>query len=155
MYIELYEKRWMVLTGVALAVMFLAIVGSVFGAGIQVPGVYGQVNPARLPNTPPFDQPGVRQLGPGRYEATVIAHIWAYSPNEIRVPAGATVTFNLTSRDVIHGFRIEGTNVNTMVIPGQIARVTHTFKKPGTYLFLCHEYCGVGHQNMFGRVIVE
>lgn len=155
MHIELYEKRWMALTGVTLAVLFLAVVGSVFGAGIRLPGIYGQVNPAQLNTTPPFDRPGLRELGPGRYEVSLIAYIWAFSPNEIRVPAGSTVTFHLSSRDVIHGFRIEGTTVNTMVIPGQISRATYTFKEPGTYLFMCHEYCGIGHQTMFGKVIVE
>lgn len=145
----------MTLVAVVLAVFFLAVLGSVFGAGIQVPGVYGQVNPQALASSPPFDRPGVRELGPGRYEASLVAFIWAYTPNEIRVPAGSTVTFNLTSRDVVHGFRIVGTPVNTMVFPGQLAKATYTFREPGTYLFVCHEYCGIGHQNMFGRIIVE
>lgn len=155
MEIDRYEKRWMILTGVTLAILFAAVIGSVLGAGIQVPGIYGQVDPRALASTPPFDRPGLRQLGPGRYEANVVAFIWAYTPNEIRLPVGSTVTFNLTSRDVVHGFRILDTPVNTMLIPGQVAKVTHTFTRPGTYLFVCHEYCGVGHHNMFGRIIVE
>lgn len=153
--IELYERRWMWVAGATLTLLFLAVLGAAFGAGIQVPGVYGRVDPARLAETPPFDRPGLYQVGPGRYEAALIAHIWAYTPNEMRVPAGSTVTFQLTSRDVIHGFRIQGTTINTMVIPGQVARVTYTFKNPGTYTFLCQEYCGILHHTMFGRVIVE
>jgi cytochrome c oxidase subunit 2 len=30
-----------------------------------------------------------------------------------------------------------------------------TFDKPGEYLFICHEYCGLAHQTMAGKVIVE
>lgn len=155
MEVDVYERRWLILTAATLAVLLVAVLISAFGLGITVPGVEGQVRPERLDRTPPFDRPGLRELGPGSYEAYLIAHIWAYSPNEIRIPAGSTVRFYLTSRDVVHGFHIQGTHLNTMVIPGQIARLTHTFREPGTYLFVCHEYCGINHHTMFGRIIVE
>ncbi|HEY8486871.1 MAG TPA: cytochrome c oxidase subunit II [Limnochordales bacterium] len=155
MEVDVYERRWMILSGATLAVLFLAVVVAAFGLGITLPGVAGQVRPDQLDRTPPFDRPGVRQVAPGQYEAYLIAHIWAYSPNEIRVPVGSTVRFAITSRDVIHGFRIQGTNVNAMVIPGQVSEVTHTFRQPGTYVFLCHEYCGINHHLMYGRIIVE
>jgi cytochrome c oxidase subunit 2 len=56
---------------------------------------------------------------------------------------------------VIHGFKIENTNVNVMLLPGQVSKVTAHFDKPGTYVFICHEYCGIGHQAMSGKLIVE
>lgn len=145
----------MYLTGIMLAVFFVAILGALFGAGIQLPGISGQVRPDRLDQTPPFDRLGVRELGPGRYEVNMVAFIWGYTPNEIRVPAGSTVTFRITSRDVTHGFRVADTTINTMLLPGQVSEFTYTFKKPGTYLFVCHEYCGIGHHTMFGRIIVQ
>ena len=85
------------------------------------------------------------------YESTqkVEAH------EEITVPAGSRVTFELTSRDVVHGFKIDDTPINVMVVPGQISKVTTTFDEPGEYLIVCHEYCGGGHHAMFGKVIVE
>jgi len=95
------------------------------------------------------------QVGPGRYEARMTSQIWAYAPNEIRVPAGSTVTFIATSKDVIHGLFIPGANVNAMLLPGQITRVTAHFEKPGEYPLLCHEYCGIAHHTMWARVIVE
>ncbi|MDZ7379280.1 MAG: cytochrome c oxidase subunit II [candidate division KSB1 bacterium] len=85
----------------------------------------------------------------------MLAQIWSFTPNEVRVPAGSLVTFYVTSKDVTHGFRIENTNVNVMLLPGQISKVTARFDKPGTYQFICHEYCGLGHQVMSGRLIVE
>jgi cytochrome c oxidase subunit 2 len=42
-----------------------------------------------------------------------------------------------------------------MIVPGQITKVTATFRKPGEYLIVCHEFCGGGHQAMFGKVIVK
>jgi len=65
------------------------------------------------------------------------------------------VTFYLASPDVQHGFVIERTNINVMVIPGHVSKITARFDEPGVYRFLCHEYCGVGHHLMFGKVVVE
>jgi cytochrome c oxidase subunit 2 len=45
--------------------------------------------------------------------------------------------------------------VNMMLLPGQVSRLTTRFNTPGEYLFICQEYCGVGHHLMFGKVIVE
>ena len=74
---------------------------------------------------------------------------------EIRVPEGAEVTFVMTSKDVIHGFMLRAANLNAMLLPGQVTRVTTRFPKAGTYPFLCHEYCGIAHHTMWGKVIVE
>jgi len=84
----------------------------------------------------------------------MLAFTWAFNPKEITVPAGAEVTFKITSRDVTHGIYIEGTNINIMILPGQVSEVTHVFDKPGTYFYACHEYCGVGHQAMAGTITV-
>ena len=61
----------------------------------------------------------------------------------------------MTSIDVVHGFQIEGTRVNMMLLPGQISRLEYTFAEPGEHLLICHEYCGIGHHAMYGKVIVE
>ena len=70
-------------------------------------------------------------------------------------PAGSTVTFFVTSADLLHGLLIERTNVNIMIFPGEVTRTTARFDEPGEYRFLCHEYCGLAHHTMFGKVIVE
>jgi cytochrome c oxidase subunit 2 len=73
----------------------------------------------------------------------------------IRVPVRTPVTFRVTSSDVLHGFQIVGTNVNLTVSPGYVSEVTTTFARPGEYLIVCNEYCGLAHHLMQGRVIVE
>ncbi|HET6317225.1 MAG TPA: cytochrome C oxidase subunit II, partial [Chloroflexota bacterium] len=75
--------------------------------------------------------------------------------NEIRVPAGSTVTFVATSKDVVHGLFVPKANVNAMLLPGQVTRVTAYFDTPGEYPLICHEYCGIAHHTMWARVIVE
>ncbi len=155
-HVDRYEGIWMRLSAIILAVFFLAITIAGFASGFQVPGVYQRIDPATLYDAgSPFAEPGLRELAPGKYEAYIRAQIWQFTPNEIRVPAGSTVTFYVTSQDVQHGIKITGTNINMMALPGQISRLTATFDEPGTYDFICHEYCGQLHHTMYGRIFVE
>lgn len=150
-----YELAW-ILPSVALPTgMLAALLVTSFGSGIHLPTDNGRVEISKLSSTAPFDKPGLVELSPMHYEARYVGQIWSFSPAEIHVPVGATVTFVGTSRDVIHGFYIHGVNVNMMLIPGQVSRLTTHFSKPGEYQVLCHEYCGIAHHTMYARVIVD
>ena len=155
MHIDRYEKIFMALGAGILVVGLFAIMVSVVHFGIHVPRPDGRLAPTEVRATAPFDEPGVYETGDGEYEVVMIAEAWRFIPDEVRVPAGSEVTFRITSPDVVHGILIEKTAVNVMIIPGQIAEVTHTFEEPGEHLFVCHEYCGTGHHLMSGRVVVE
>lgn len=159
MKIEFYEKAFMVLGAGFLIAGLLAVFGTVAFAGAHLPSPAGRIDPTLVRQTPPFDSPGVIERGDGEYEAVIVAQTWSFNPGEIRVRRGAdgeaTVTFRVTSPDVIHGFMIEHTRVNAMIVPGQITEVKATFDQPGEYLIICHEYCGIGHHGMYGRVVVE
>ncbi|MBO9596368.1 MAG: cytochrome c oxidase subunit II, partial [Cohnella sp.] len=113
------------------------------------------IDPTKVSETAPFDQPQVKQIGENEYEAVMVAYTFGYDPQPMEVPAGATVHFTVTTSDVVHGFAIPGTNVNVMVTPGEISHVTHTFDKPGEYLILCNEYCGIGHEMMQTTLVVK
>ena len=153
--VYLYELAW-ILPSIAIPVgMLVALVVTAFGVGIHLPSDAGQVDVTKVTETPPFDKPGVVQTTPGSYEVRMLAGIWSFTPNEIRVPAGSVVTFIATSKDVVHGLHVDRHNVNVMLLPGQISRVTARFDTPGEYPFVCHEYCGVGHHTMWGKVVVE
>lgn len=155
MKIDLYEKAFLTVSGVLLAACLGALLYATTLRGIHVPGRVAEVDPGRLRQTPPFDRPGVRQTGPNRFEVVVVGRAWAFEPAVIRVPAGAEVTFIGTSVDLIHGFSIATTRANLMLIPGQVSRMVYRFRRSGEYLLLCHEYCGIGHHTMAGRVIVQ
>lgn len=151
----IFEVAW-ILPSVAIPVAVItAVLITAFAVGINVPGVAGRIEPKAIAVTAPFDQPGLRELAPGKYEAALVAQTFLFTPGEIEVPVGSEVTFVVTSRDVIHGFKIVGTSVNMMIVPGQISKMTVTFTRPGEYLLVCHEYCGAGHQAMAGKVIVK
>lgn len=157
-HVDRSEKLYIIISVVLISVFFVALGISSFVYGIQVPVPELQVDPRTIA-TPapgnPFGEPGLRELAPGKYEAYVLARTWSFTPREIRVPAGSTVTFYVTSIDVQHGFRISQTNVNMQIVPGEVSKLTATFDHPGEYDIVCHEYCGVGHHTMAGKVIVE
>ncbi len=156
LHVDRFEGAWMRVSVLVLAVFLVAIIVAGFAAGFQLPGAYARIDPTTLydPGSP-FAEPGLRELAPGRYEVYIRAQIWSFTPNEIHVPVGSKVTFYATSQDVQHGFKLEKTNINMMLLPGQISTLTTTFDKPGTYNFICHEYCGQLHHTMFGKLIVE
>jgi cytochrome c oxidase subunit II len=155
MKVHTYEKAFLAVGAGLLVVCAIALVFASLVHGFMLPGRDARVHPQQVYSTPPFDEPGVREVGPGRYEVVIVGQAWSFNPAEVRVPAGAEVTFIATTPDVLHGLHIEGTRVNMMLIPGQVSRLRHTFREPGEHLIICHEFCGVGHHFMHGRVIVE
>jgi len=155
MHIDLYERIWMNISVGAIILMLVAVGVAGFGLGVQMPGAEGTLDPRNLSEEAPFNQPGVYEVAPGKYQVIMIASTWAFNPAEVTVPAGAEVKFKVTSRDITHGILIENTNANVMILPGQISEFTLRFDQPGTYRFVCHEYCGVGHQAMAGQIIGE
>jgi len=155
MHVHRQERIWMTF-GIGMLLIFLTIVlVAAFVDDMNPPSDMMQIDPTKVASTPPFDKPGLRSLGNGRYEAYYVAQIFAFSPSTLHVPLGATVTFYVTSPDVVHGFNIAHTAVNMMVIPGWVNSATHTFKTAGTYLLVCNEYCGIEHQTMFGSIEVR
>jgi cytochrome c oxidase subunit 2 len=158
MRIHRFEKLWLAAAFVLIAAFIATIVYGSLGAGVAMVGDEGgTVDPDDPTASDNFREPGVYQTGDGEYAVYVEARQFAFAPgtNEpIRVPADAEVTFHITSSDVTHGFELVGTNVNTMVIPGQVAELTVEFDEARTHHIVCHEYCGAAHHAMEGTVEV-
>jgi cytochrome c oxidase subunit 2 len=155
MHIYRFEKIWLAFGLGILVVLLATITTSALVEGFVPPSRVQSIDPTKVSETPPFDHPGLRKLGNGAYEAYYVAHIFSFDPATITIPAGAHVTFFVTSSDVEHGFYVPETGINTMVTPGWVSSVSHTFAKPGTYLVACHEYCGAGHQFMAASIVVK
>jgi cytochrome c oxidase subunit 2 len=142
--------------GLAMLVVFLAVITTAaIVDGFVPPSHVQSIDPTKVAQTPPFDRPGLRKIAEGSYEAYYVARIFSFTPASIEVPVGSRVTFYVTSADVEHGFSIPETGVNTMVTPGWVSQVAHTFNERGTYLLVCNEYCGGGHHLMAAKVVVK
>ena len=90
----------------------------------------------------------------GSVTVRAIAQQYSFTPQCLLVPAATPITFRASSADVVHGFLIQGTNINTMLVPGYISAIPMRFDKPGEHLMPCHEYCGIGHEGMWANVKV-
>ena len=100
---------------------------------------------------------GVKPVGDDVY---IGAMQWAWLPNQTVLEVGHRYRIHLSSKDVNHGFSLhkEGEaaqKANFQVVPGYEYVLTMTFEEPGTYEIVCQEYCGLGHQYMVGKILVE
>lgn len=145
---HLDEKIWLFLS-FGMIMVFMVLTGyQAVALGMEPPSHKETIDPQKVDQTPPFDNPGITQIGENEYEVVMTLQVFSFTPMEIEVPAGSTVHFTLTSKDVVHGFQVANTNINAMVMPGHIQKISQTFHEPGEYLVLCNEYCGAGHQLM-------
>ena len=155
MHINRYERWWMTF-GLAMLALFLAtIFFAAVADNINPPSGLQPIDPTKVAQTPPFDHPGLVHKQDGSYELYYVSQVFSFNPAVVTLPVGSKVTFYVTSPDVVHGFEVARTNINMMAVPGYVNSVTHTFRNPGTYLLVCNEYCGVGHQNMAARIEVK
>jgi len=75
------------------------------------------------------------------------------SANEIRIPVGKAVQFELTSADVIHSFWIPSLAGKMDMIPGRVTSLRLSAERQGIYRGICAEYCGGPHAWMALSVI--
>jgi cytochrome c oxidase subunit 2 len=140
------ENTALVLAGLVMTIFFAALVYSAAGLNITLPTCVTDVAP--------FTEGKVIDKGDNHYEVHLVAKMWAFDPPEVRLPPGADVDLYLSALDVTHGLYIEQTNVNLMAVPGSVNAARVRFDTEGEYGMICHEYCGLGHQNMMGKIVI-
>jgi cytochrome c oxidase subunit 2 len=133
----------------------LALIGLFVFSLLYAKGKYKSDVPECLPFDKAYTQPKIIKLDTNTYQVYAVASMWRFEPEEIYIPVGSEVDFYLTSKDVVHGFNVAQKNINMMAVQGAINKTTIKFDKPGLYDIVCHEYCGVGHQNMRAQIIVN
>ncbi len=74
--------------------------------------------------------------------------------NELHVPLGRPVKLIMTSEDVIHSFFVPAFRVKQDVLPGRVTTLWFEATRPGRFHLFCAEYCGTGHSQMIGWVVV-
>ena len=74
--------------------------------------------------------------------------------NELHLPLNRTVRITGTSEDVIHDFAIPAFRSKFDVVPGRYVTTWYHPTKVGKYHIFCDQYCGMGHSQMVGTVIV-
>jgi len=76
--------------------------------------------------------------------------------NDIHIPVDRPVIIMLTSKDVIHSFKVIAMRVTQDAIPGVKIPLHFTPTKTGVYQINCAQLCGTGHSSMaLGRLTVD
>ncbi len=101
----------------------------------------------------------------------IVARQYEFEPSQIYVNKGDTLRLKFRSEDVVHGFFLEGHDVNLSILPGQevvqlktsgghdgppeFAReVVVEAKRVGKFRFRCSVTCGNLHPFMQGKLVV-
>ncbi|HLQ97872.1 MAG TPA: cytochrome c oxidase subunit II [Candidatus Dormibacteraeota bacterium] len=150
-----FEEIWLVLAVIIILGSMIVTGYQAFAQGMGPPSHKETLDPQKVDEHEIFSNPGVFEIGENEYEVVMTLQLFSFTPGDIEVPAGSTVHFTMTSKDVVHGFQVAGTNLNAMVMPGHIQKISQTFDEPGEYLVLCNEYCGSGHQLMSTTITVK
>jgi cytochrome c oxidase subunit 2 len=153
---ERVEKRWAMLS-VAIVVLLagLAAFAGIHQATMPQSRVE-TANPATLHISGEFVESNLGSAvePDGSVTVRMIGQQYSFAPQCVLVPTDTPITIRATSADAVHGFLVEGTNINTMLVPGYISEITARFSTPADHAMPCHEFCGLGHQSMWARVKV-
>ena len=74
--------------------------------------------------------------------------------NDLRLPTGKKVVFQIISKDVIHSHFLPNTRRKVDAIPGRLTRMWVKLKKTGVYPVACAEMCGTYHYRMQAKMTV-
>ena len=156
MHVDVTEKKWLYISVVMIITMIGVLAFSAIDANIHPPSNVEPIDSSRLHLSKEFaeDNIGVHKNDDGSYTVTMVAARYGFYPQKVEVPQNVKVKFRIASFDVLHGVHAPFTNMSTMVIPGYISEVNTVFPNTGEYPLFCNEYCGLGHDHMWSRLVV-
>lgn len=86
----------------------------------------------------------------------VVAKRYAFEPSEIEVAVGERVTLSVRTADGVHGVEIKKFKVKKEIPRGTApVMIEFTATEAGRFPILCSEYCGDGHGDMKGTLVVK
>jgi cytochrome c oxidase subunit 2 len=85
----------------------------------------------------------------------VTAERFKFTPAVIELKLGQPVVLELTTVDRKHGFQVPDLKIDENIEPGKVTRVRIAPDKAGTYPFHCDIFCGSGHEEMAGEIVVR
>jgi cytochrome c oxidase subunit II len=156
MVAERTEKRWAILSAALIVLLVVVVAFAGIHQATMPQARVETIDPTRLHLSGEFIESnlGTAAEPDGSVTVRAIGQQYSFTPGCILVPAQTPVTLRATSADVVHGILIQGTNVNTMLVPGYVSEQFMRFDRTGEYLMPCQEFCSFGHEGMWGKVRV-
>lgn len=75
--------------------------------------------------------------------------------DDLHLPVGRPVKALLRSIDVVHNFYVPEFRAKMDLMPGLVSYFWFTPTRVGTFEILCAGFCGVGHPQMRGTIVIE
>jgi cytochrome c oxidase subunit 2 len=86
----------------------------------------------------------------------VTARKFEFEPSRIEVTEGERVRLVVRSADGVHGIGIKKFGVSKLVPRGgKPVTIDFVASEAGTFPILCSEFCGDGHEDMTGTLVVQ
>jgi cytochrome c oxidase subunit 2 len=125
------------------------VVGQQWQWSYRLPGKGGQLGTSDPKYVSPDNPLGLNPDDPnGKGNLVIIG-------DDLHLPVGRPVKMLLRSLDVVHDFYVPEFRAKMDLMPGIVTYFWFTPTKTGTFEILCAGFCGVGHPQMRGNVLVE
>ena len=92
---------------------------------------------------------------PVTHQVTLTAQQFGFDPPVLHVNRGDRVLITLQAADVVHGFYLDGYNLETRVEPGISQQVEFIAEQGGKFNYHCSVSCGTLHPFMIGKLVVN
>ena len=91
---------------------------------------------------------------PAEREIHITAKKFDFTPDTITLKKGEPVVLVISSQDRKHGFNLRAFGIRADINPGETARIRFAPNKTGKFAFSCDVFCGEGHEDMTGTMVV-
>ncbi|NQV84845.1 MAG: cytochrome c oxidase subunit II [Rhodospirillales bacterium] len=127
----------------------IEVVGKQWAWSFRLPGKDGVLGTTNIRNMNGDNEFGVNPKDSAGKDDILIPD------GDLHMPIGKSVKMVLRATDVLHDFYVPQFRAKMDMVPGMITYYWMTPTRTGTFDILCAEYCGVGHHEMRGKVVVD
>jgi len=125
------------------------VVGQQWMWSFRLPGKNGRLGTSDTRYVSSDNPLGINPDDPNGQDNVVIVG------DDLHLPVGKPVRVLLRSVDVVHDFYVPEFRAKMDLMPGMVTRFWFTPTRTGTFEILCAGFCGVGHPQMRGKVVVD
>ena len=125
------------------------VVGQQWQWSFRLPGKGGRLGLSDPQYVSPDNPLGLNPNDPNGQDNVVIIG------DDLHLPIGKPVKLLLRSIDVVHDFWVPQFRAKMDLMPGLVTHFWFTPTRTGTFEILCAGFCGIGHSQMRGNVVVE
>ena len=124
-------------------------IGAQWSWSFRLPGEDGKLGATDVRFIDSTNPLGVNPADPRGHDDLIVTN------GELHLPVGKPVKLLLRSVDVLHDFYVPQIRAKMDLVPGIVTYLWFTPTKTGEYEILCAAFCGLGHPQMRGKLIVE